>query len=485
MITKPHAPFQYATKPYTHQEEDFLRTRDLHYYAFFWEMGVGKSKPILDTAMHLFLRQEIDGVLIVSDKGCYLTWPNDQIPKHIQVGRPIRSAYYSSSMDKMAQRKMAEVMTAKDDTLDFLSINIESLSHESGVSVAKRFLQNHHALMVIDEATSIKNMKAKRTKSCIALGHLAEYRRVATGTPITNAPLDLYAIAEFLAPGLLGFNSYVAFKNYYAVVREVVQGRVRFEQILGYRNLEQLAKSMLPWSSRRLKSECLDLPPKIYETIYVGQTPEQETAYRRLKQEALLEAEQGLITITNALTMIGKLHQINCGHVKTDGGVVIRLPSNRGPILLDLLRNHSGKAVIWAHYREDIAIIRELLQVEFGPQSVVTYFGDTTEEERANNLLRFHDESECRWFVGTPASGGKGLNGLVVADLCIYWSNHYNLERRLQSEDRLHRIGQHRPVTYIDLVCPKTVDVEVVTALRDKRDLATEVLDTLRLMITS
>jgi SNF2 family DNA or RNA helicase len=486
MITdiQKHEPFRHMLEPMEHQAIDLKRSMDMEYFGFFWEMGTGKSKPILDTAMHLFLKQEIDGVLIVADKGCYLNWYYDQIPIHLSSDWPKRFEFWSSRMDRRQEWKTNQILKAKDDCLDFAIINVESLSHDRGFEFAEAFLRSHYSMMVIDESTSIKNLKAARTKACIKLGKLADYRRIASGTPITQSPLDLFSQCEFLKPGLLGFNSFVAFKSYYAITQKVNSGRGWYENILGYRNLELLTKSIQPFSSRRLKSECLDLPPKLYETYYVEQTPEQKEAYRKLKQEALLQFDNQLITITSALTLLGKLHQINLGHVKDDDGSVIRIPSNRADALLDLLANIPGKAVIWGHYQEDIRIISERLHEVYGPGSYVQYYGETASDERAEGLLRFRDDPSCRWFVGTPATGGKGINGLTVASHMIYYANHYNLERRLQSEDRIHRKGQKNECTYIDMCVAKTVDVEIVKALKAKKDLATQVLDGFRMMLT-
>jgi SNF2 family DNA or RNA helicase len=109
-------------------------------------------------------------------------------------------------------------------------------------------------------------------------------------------------------------------------------------------------------------------------------------------------------------------------------------------------------------------------------ESVGTYYGETDEEERRRVLDRFQDpESEMRFFVGNPSTGGYGLT-LTAASVVVYYSNSFDLEKRLQSEDRAHRIGQTRNVTYIDLITPKTVDEKIVKALRGKIDIATQVL---------
>jgi SNF2 family DNA or RNA helicase len=171
-----------------------------------------------------------------------------------------------------------------------------------------------------------------------------------------------------------------------------------------------------------------------------------------------------------------RLHQIVCGHVKLDNGEVIELPNNRIGELLSVVEETDGKIIIWANYRHDIEAIKLALSKEYGMNSVGMYYGDTDDDERKRVLEEFQKpNSEMRFFVGNPSTGGYGLT-LTAAHTMVYYSNSFDLEKRLQSEDRAHRIGQTKNVTYIDLIAVGTVDEKIVKALRDKIDIATQVM---------
>jgi len=195
-----------------------------------------------------------------------------------------------------------------------------------------------------------------------------------------------------------------------------------------------------------------------------------------MKALALAQIGGGLVSTVNALTQLMRLHQIVCGHVKLDDGTVTHLPSNRIKELLNVVEETDGKIIIWATYRPDIEAIKIALQKEYGMESVGTYYGDTDQDERQRVLRDFQDlDKPLRFFVGNPSTGGYGLT-LTAANTVVYYSNSFDLEKRLQSEDRAHRIGQTKNVTYIDLIAPGTVDEKIVKALRDKIDIATQVL---------
>lgn len=477
-------PFAHKRDPFNHQQKTLDFSKMMEYYALFWEMGAGKTKPILDTAAQLFLEGETDGLLVISDKGCYRNWIDNEIPGHMMENIPMRQVVWSSAMRADQRRASEEILKAKDDILDVVVMNVEAFSSGNAPAYAREFLQNHYAMTVVDESTSIKTLDSKRSQNVIALRDYCQYRRILTGTPITNGPLDLYAQCEFLKQGLLGFTSFVAFRAYYAeMFLEKQPGRRPYYQILGYQNLEVLAETIKPFSSRILKKECLDLPDKVYETYYVEHTAEQARIYDELKKQAMSLLTQGMVTAVSALTAMTKLHQVNCGHVKNDDKTTVDIPSNRVQAVLDLGNVIDGKIIIWACFRRDIELLIAGLSKEFGRQSVVHYYGDTTDDQRQEHSRRFINDPSCLFMVANPATAGKG-NTWVVAHWVIYFSNSFHLERRLQSEDRNHRPGQTNKCTYIDLVVPKTIDVKVVRALKEKKDLASEVLDVYRDMIS-
>ena len=469
-------PFKHKIFPFKHQLEDLEYSKERKDFALLHEMGCGKSKILLDTAQWLYLKGEIDGLLIVSDKGCFTSWEVDHIPAFWPEHLPFRAYTWQSYDTKKNTMKKEAILRAQDNVFDFAMINIDALATPKGKAFAALFLQNHYAMMTVDESTSIKNIKAQRTKAAIGLGRLAEYRRIITGTPIANRPLDCFAQFEFLRPGILGFTSYTAFKHTFAVLREVIMGNRRFEQIVGAKNTDLLRELIMPHSRRRLKKDCLDLPEKIYEIIYIEHTPEQARAYHDLKKYALHQFKEGLVTVDNALTLLMRLQQINSGHLTADDGSLVSIPSNRLSTLLQQLEASDGKVVIWAKFREDIRQIMEALAHHYGPQAAVHYYGETTSKERVEALARFGHEDSCRFFVSNPTSGGKGLNDLVVSSDVIYYSNDWRLEARLQSEDRNHRPGQRNNVTYRDFVVRGTVDSAILKAQRDKQDIANLVL---------
>lgn len=484
MITEQfkYEPKHNAPTPWKHQQDATLDTWAKRFYAVFWEMGCGKTRPLIDTASALFIGGEIDGVLVVSDKGCYRGWEVDHLPRHLDLGIPHRIAVHSSQNSRKEVEKVKEIFIAQDNCLDFLIINVEALRTDKGSNIAMTFLQNHYSMMIVDEATSIKNRKAMQTKRVHILGKYAEYRRIATGTPITQSPLDLFSMFEFLCPGALGIKSYTEFQSMYAITQLMDAGpRGKWSMVLGYKNLDDLSKRIALHSSRKKKEECIDLPEKVYKKIYVEQTEEQEMAYNAMRDTAVNLFEQGQVTAVNALTVLIRLHTINCGHIKMDDGVVKHFPTKRVDALMDTLDLCNGKVVIWCHYQADIKMVCAALDKRSGDNNVyVEYHGQIPDAERAESLEQFRVHPSCKYFVATPAAGGKGLNDLVVANTCIYYSTHYNLERRLQSEDRLHRPGQKNVVTIVDLVTPGTVDEEILDALTTKKDLAHQVLDSWR-----
>ena len=210
----------------------------------------------------------------------------------------------------------------------------------------------------------------------------------------------------------------------------------------------------------------------------VDLTDEQVKLYRQMQKLALAKLENGeLATTQSVLTQIMRLQQICCGFLQPDEGDLQPIPSKRLNALREIVEEADGKIIIWATYRHDIARISEMLQKEFGSRSVASYFGDTPQNERQEIVNRFQDPvCDLRFFVAQPKTGGYGIT-LTEASTVVYYSNSYDLEIRLQSEDRAHRIGQKQAVTYIDLVSPNTIDEKILKALRSKINIASEVLN--------
>jgi SNF2 family DNA or RNA helicase len=360
--------------------------------------------------------------------------------------------------------------------LHILIMNVEAFSTKKGVSFAEKFLNSHETLMAIDESTTIKNPGALRTKTIVSLRPLTKYRRILTGSPVTKSPLDLFTQCYFLDPYLLDQSSYYVFRTRYAVCRKInVSGR-QVEIVVGYRNLPELSEKLKPFSYRVLKDDCLDLPKKTYMKRNVELTAEQKKVYKQMKQEAIAFLNGKMVTSATVITQLMRLHQITCGHFKSNDGTVQDLKNNRITQLMDILQEVEGKAVIWAHYRHDIEKIVEAISKTYGENTVVTYYGDTTTDDRQKAIKKIQDEnSPVRFIIGTPQTGGYGIT-LTGASTMIYYSNGYDLEKRQQSEARIDRIGQKRPMTYIDIMAEDTIDDKIVKSLRNKVNIATEIM---------
>ena len=196
---------------------------------------------------------------------------------------------------------------------------------------------------------------------------------------------------------------------------------------------------------------------------------------QQMKSMALAELNGKMVTTFNAITQIMRLQQITCGHFKADDGSMQEIKNNRITELMSVLEEVEGKAVIWAHWRHDIATIVREIEKKY-PMSVVTYYGDTSTENRQKAIKKIQDpESKVRFLVGTPQTGGYGIT-LTGASTMIYYSNGYDLEKRQQSEARIDRIGQKKPMTYIDILAEDTVDERIVKALRKKVNIATQIM---------
>ena len=466
--------YKFKTKPYKHQLTALEKSWNRETYAYFMEMGTGKTKVLIDNAAMLYDKGKINGILIVAPKGVVGTWYNQELPAHLPQHIENVSVLWQSHITKKQKESLNRLFETGTD-LHILVMNVEALSTTKGVEFASRFLNSHNTLMAIDESTTIKNPKAKRTKNIVTLSMSAKYRRILTGSPVTKNPLDLFSQCYFLDPFHLGHESYYSFRMRYAIMKTAnISGR-QIQLVHGFKNLGELSDKLKPFSYRVLKEDCLDLPDKIYMKRQIKLTSEQLRLYDQMRKEALATLNGKKVTTVNALTQLMRLHQITCGHFTADDGTTQRIPNNRIGELMDVLDEIEGKAIIWAHYQWDIKdIIKEIVKVH-GPGSVVDYYGLTPQDERDPNRERFQSDPKCRFLVGTPSTGGYGLT-LTAANTVIYYSNGYDLEKRLQSEDRAHRIGQKKSVTYVDINAEETVDEKIVKSLRKKINIASEVL---------
>lgn len=498
--------FELKTEPFKHQAEEFAASNAEFIRGILWEQGTGKSKLTIDTAAKLYCEGKIDAVFVIAPNGVHGNWIFDEIPTHLQEQIPVDSVEWQSkkAKTKKYQRTLEALLQHKG--MAFLAMNYETFARKAaGREFAERFIAERKVLFVCDESQRIKNASAKRTRAICRLGRkfprgkpvveLIPYRRILSGTPVTNAPLDIYAQLKFLDWNLWdneGFGSYESFKTHFGIYEKMVkcrdgvtkraeqctpqeirQSTGRFERVVAYRNLSQMQMIVEKYCSRVLKEDVLDLPAKIYTKRYFDLSPKQKKLYASIRDDFMAFLENGdLVTAPMIITRLLRLQQITSGYIPGDDCETMHyLEDNpRMTALIDTLDDVNGKAIIWARFRQDI----NQIMAELGPHAV-RYDGSVSYEQRMENRRRFQDPNDdARFFVANPAAGATGLT-LTEASTVIYYTNSFKLEDRLQSEDRAHRIGQKDNVRYIDLIASGTVDSRIVGALRTKLDVASQV----------
>ncbi len=478
-----------------HQLEGVRRAAGRKGFAFLCEQGTGKTWMFLAVAEQRYAAGEIDGLLVVAPKGVHINWVQREIPAHLEA--PHIAAWYSANATAKNQRQIERLFALHSEDsvapLRVLAINYDALITRAGMELARRFLNAMRCMMVLDESQRIKNPRSARTKAVLALGTHAVARFIGTGTPITNAPTDAFAQFEFIESGLLGTTSYRAFVAEYAElvpensrlmdhVRRRIANKRFLPQIvktdeLGrkqWRNLDKLQSLIAAHSYRVLKRECLTLPEKIYTVRYFELTPRQQRLYDEAQRQLRVEIG-GDAVIFKKLNAGVKLQQITSGFILSYDGKPLLLGPQDNPrleALLDWTEDIDGQFIVWARFTEEIRQIQAALEQR--GISVGAYYGETKEQERIA-LVDAFQAGEVRAIVGHAQSGGTGLT-LTAARHVLYYSHDWSLENRLQSEDRVHRIGTRRNVVYTDLAAAGTIDETIVAALQRKEDVAAAVL---------
>ena len=468
--------YKFKTKPYGHQLDALEASWNKENFAYFMEMGTGKSKVLLDNAAILYDKGLINGLLLIAPKGVYKNWYDSEIPTHLPDHIAKKVVLWKTSDKSKKQQDILNTLFKSETDLHILIMNVEAFSSGNGTQFAKKFLSCHKSMIAIDESTTIKTPTSNRTKNILSLRKDCKYRRILTGSPVTKSPLDLFSQCQFLDPWLLDHQSYYTFRARYSICKKIqVNGR-QVEIVVGYRNLAELSEKIKPFSRRILKEDCLDLPSKSYVKHYVELTQEQKKVYQQMKKEAIAFLDGKMQSSATVMTQLMRLHQITCGHFTADDGTIKDLPCSRLTELMNILENVEGKSIIWSHYTHDVRRIIKEIKKEYGDDAVVDYYGATDTDARSKNIKKFQTDPNCRFFVGTTHTGGYGIT-LTAGSNMIYFSNGYDLEKRQQSEARIDRIGQTQKMTYIDIMSQDTIDERIVKALRNKVNIANTIMD--------
>lgn len=488
--------YEERTKPYEHQRVVLAATRDRTNFGVFWEQGTGKTKLAVDTAGWLFSTGKIDAVFVLAPTGIHENWdvPGEGVQRHLPealLKASCRVTWRSAKAGQVAAKQRWNKLLAHKGGMRWLFMGFDAFITKRGFDAAQQFMSTHRCLWVIDEAARIKNVKAQRTKYAMKLRHLAAYRRPMTGTPVAQKPFDVYALVKWMMPTYWlenGIGSFMMFRHTFGVWRQqrINGGRLIEVQSTDahnrpiYKDLDRLAKMLKPISSRVLKVDVLDLPPKIYTTYYYDLTSEQRRHYDRLEKEYYTWQEEntvpdpdnpGRLLLTSAeLALVRQLRmqQICMGYLVDDEKNMHIIPGGNPALSLleELTEDMGHQGIIWGRFRMDIELILERL----GREKAFRYDGTVGPEDRVKAIAGFQ-AGDRQWFVATPATAGEGVT-LTAARTVIYYSNSRRLTERLQSEDRAHRIGQLYSVDYIDLVARDTITGDILDTLRHNEDVA-------------
>lgn len=455
------------------------------YFGVFADQGTGKTYMLLDEAEDQWERGNIEGLVIVAPKSVYSNWTRREIPKLLDA--PHMLARYKTGTKGWISDLKAMKMD-RDEKLKVFAINYDAVNTTKGLNAVRQFLRTWPSMMILDESVEIKNPKSKRTTRVISVGRLAVRRAIATGTPLVQSPPDLYAQLEFLAEGASGESSYRSFVARYCrllpsdhpLVKDIAsksrgEPQIQMKDIHGrpiYKNLDRLSKLIEPFTFRVTKEEVLDLPPKVFTTRNYSLSPDQKKFYNTLRNEHGILNGSELFTV-NGATFLMAAARINSGIFPFEGEWDVTPTKNpKMEAFMEYVSRLDGQFIVWARFRAEVFALEERLN-EAGV-SCRTFFGDTSPTQRDAMIDEFQ-EGGFRAFIANPKAGGEGLT-LTNATAALYYTNDFNYRTRTQSEDRNHRIGTVRSVTYCDFVAEGTIDEEVISNLQTKEVVAGKVL---------
>lgn len=476
--------YPWKTKPYQHQVQSLQQFAHLPYYALWWEMGAGKTKADIDIAAWKYLKGEIENYVIIAPNGVHRQWILEQIPTHLP-DQIQRSVIFTTGSTKSRNIGVEDILSRKNQ-LRIFSVNMESISHKSGLQLLKKIVASGPTKVTVDESSGIKGYKSSRTEAAHEVARMESCvaRACLDGTPISQGAEDLYGPLEFLSPKILACPNYFAFRSRY-----LVMGGQRNDKVVAYKNLEDLQKRMYSVAMRVLKKDCLDLPGCIPMMRYVEMTEEQERYYNDMKDLFLAEIENGeVVTVKDAMVRINKLQQILGGFLITkheigtnpiDGKKIYenrttQIGTSKLDAALDLVREHGKRTIIWVNFREEADMFEKFFK-EKTSWKILRYTGKEDSDLSEKNKQSFMGPEEEQIMI-TSMKGSRGLN-LPQCSLMIWASFPRKYLDYRQGNERTDRPGQTEKTTIAHLMVPKTVDQKAFATLMRKEDFATMMLD--------
>ncbi len=460
---------------FSHQSSIVRATKDLPDYALFWEMGTGKSRVIIDTMYHLFQEGKIKQSLIIAPNGLHSQWVSDHYRIHIDQHTFQQWFVYSTAGAQTRRQADALVKFNGFAGLRVMCMSYDGMCTLAGESKAGEFLAAAPTLLVFDESARLKTPSTRRVKVARQFAKYAAYRRILSGTPISNSPFDLWSQLDILSPGYwkyAGVSSWSAFRGRFGVFQKgfvrASAGLRQFNQVVGYKDLDKLSDMIRPICNFLTKDEAIDLPPKTYSTLKFSLKGEQKALYASVYRDFVAEIRGQVVAAPLAITRLMRLAQITSNYAAVVDGPMMPINENNGKLEVlneAIMSLEQSSAVIWCRFTRTVDDIMAMLG-----DTAVRYDGQVSEADRELAVERFQGGT-AQFFVAKPSCAGEGLN-LTRASTVIYVENSYSLMERQQSEDRAHRIGQAKNVQVIDIVAADTVDEIIVAALKEKKVLA-------------
>lgn len=455
---------KFHLEPFEHQKKALALCLKNKSFGLFMEMGTGKTKVIVDLLGQIKDELVYHPALVICPVSVMENWKREA----------------EKNQPDLRVRVLSGTMDQKKTTLLGGPINLTHLyvvNYESAWRMEDDLKKLNIETLILDESTKIKHRATKQAKAIIRLGDRTKRRYIMSGTPMANSPLELFNQFKFLDPNIFGTNFYV-FRDRYAMM-----GGYNNYQVIGYKNLDELGRKIAGASFRVTKDECLDLPDKIFKEYRIPMEAKLRKVYSAMADELVTEVAGNTIAAASVLAKLTKLRQITSGFVYLEDGAVSQIEDqpklNQLKEILEELAQGHHKIIIWGIYNHELTLIEREVQKIFGDDSWVRLDGSVLATKRQDMIDRFQTDHTCKVFIGQQHAGGLGIT-LTAADYCIFYSNDYSPEIRLQCEDRAHRIGQKKNVTYIDLIVKGTIDSTIKAMLKKKTDLSKQI-DTLSL----
>jgi len=447
-------------QPYEHQVRAFEFCRRLDHSALLMEQGTGKTLVAIALLGHWWKTEGLQRALIVAPKSVMPEWER-QFEELADF--PYQLVLLTGSLE---ERK--DILK---NWSEGLGIQVAVVNYEATWRMIEELKDWGPQIVIADESQKIKNIKAQQTKAVTALGKTAKHRLILTGTPVTQSPLDFFSQYKFLDPRIFG-TSFTKFRSRYALM-----GGYGGYQIVGYRNLEELAAKAHSIAFRVTKKECLDLPETINQFVYADLEAEAKKLYQTLSKEAIIKfSETEQVTAPIVLTELLRLQQITGGFIPTNENSYKQVSQAKLQVakeLLEEMKEANKKVVIFARFVPEVEALAKIVQ-DLGMRAFALT-GKTPIEARQQALKDFQ-LGDLQVFITQIATGGVGIT-LTAADTAIFYSTDFSLANYEQAKARLHRIGQKNPVVYIHIMAKGTIDEEVMRRLAAKQDLANLVVD--------